>query len=214
MPQHEFRTLNRQGMDDRAVEAERHRLQAGLSRDEVILGRETSSFFFECEGNAPDVLDRALEVMRSTNKLADLDAWPPLAKVADALPRWFVDARVTKREWKRLQERAEKLWKLPDELQSTAKLRAPWTLGWWAFWMEPEHREWLWFSAEVCSPSRLLVHIDTFSRAVGNVPDTRAASSRFSPDGVNSFCRIVGSGRKLNRVACICDEDVLEVNSG
>lgn len=149
---------------------EQRRLTEGLNDDEVVLGREPDSYFFHCDGNAVEVLVRALEVLVGANELALRPVWPSLQECAESLPEWFVDHCLSEGQWVEWSAKQPPFYSLPVEDWGRAEIATPWTLGSWIYWMNPAHRDWLWWSAEARGETLVLVHVDRYFRRESAVP--------------------------------------------
>ena len=123
---------------------ERLRLIAGPAPEEKPRGLGTVRFIAKCKGNAPEVLEKAKEVLKLINEASYSD-WPSLDRWHRILPAWFVNRCAPERS----QEEAENWltwWKsLTPAEQKKVLAEEEWSLSNWIYWFQPDNRQWYWW---------------------------------------------------------------------
>jgi hypothetical protein len=125
---------------------ERRHVEGGPRR-----GERTDELVVVVAARAGDpnlVLQNAREVM-----LAVLDhpgsPWPSLDGWRGQLPQWFVDRCAPEMSTDEAAEWLAQWRSLPPAERAEEERNRSWSLGDWLYWLEPEHREWLWWDAVV-----------------------------------------------------------------
>ncbi len=150
-----YQRLDLWDMTPGALQAERRRLRDGIDASEVIQGTTTGNYYFKCDGNAAEVLNRAREAITIVSD-ATLDGpWPTLDEWMNLLPKWFVAAC-------KPEEEPNVNLEYPEDLEERRAMyfRNKWKVSSWVGWLEPEDRRWLWLDAEVLDPDTVLAHVD------------------------------------------------------
>ncbi len=150
-----YQSLDLWDMTPGALQAERRRLRDGIDASEVIQGTIADSYYFKCDGNAAEVLNRAREAITIVSD-ATLDGpWPTLDEWIKLLPKWFVAACKPEDEPIVQEPHATTL-----EESRAQFYRSKWKVSNWVGWLKPEDRRWLWLDAEVLDPDTVLAHVD------------------------------------------------------
>lgn len=140
-------------------EDELRRLDTHPDGSEVAPGLGLVRFLARSDNaTAARSLDRAKEVMHATLSVPD-DSWKDLTMVATRFPTWYVRAfreEATPDEDERWLAR----WrKASRSEQHQLEEERGWTFGAWCYWMEPEHRSWYWWRAQVIKPDKATVEV-------------------------------------------------------
>ena len=151
-----YRTVDDIAQD--ALEAEARRINTGPDAVERQLGLRPDAYVFTCAGNADEVLRRARETMRLVNKSSSSGQWPTEAEWFHILPAWFVDA--CESEDAADDDTGTALHEMTDAERRAMYLADKWKLTHWVSCMEPEAREWLWWSAELRDADTIHVVVD------------------------------------------------------
>lgn len=111
--------------------------------------------------SAPDVQATIASAKAVLTAILDAPApWPSTEEWAGRLPAWFVSACAPE------QTDAEKQqwlawWRgLDPAARSEAEKARPWSLDDWLFYLEPDERQWFWWSAEAQDEHRGTVWVE------------------------------------------------------
>lgn len=151
----EYETRGLMDMTHDALCAERRRLREGIDASEVVQGTIADSYYFKCDGNAAEVLERAREAIAIVSD-ATLDGpWPSVEEWMQLLPKWFIDAC-------KPEDEPDVKITYPEDLEQRRAIyfSQKWKVSDWLSWLEPEDRRWLWLDAEVLDPDTVLAHVD------------------------------------------------------
>lgn len=138
---------------------ERRHLDAGPRPGEGFEGVGQVDVVAVCGDDAAPVLQRARRVLGIVIDHQD-GKWPTTGEWRSLLPGWFVEACAEERS----REEAEAWlawWKaLPADQQAAVLRERRWSLANWLFFLEPDERQWFWWSATVEAPDRLRVTVE------------------------------------------------------
>lgn len=137
---------------------EQRRLFDGPQPDEEPGGGLTTATA-RCAGDAPEVLARAREVMAAV--LANSDgAWPSDEDWRGLLPSWFVEACADEETPEQTRERLARWEHLTFAERARETEHDAWSLDNWILWLEPEERQWFWWSAEAADPDQVVLRVE------------------------------------------------------
>ena len=140
------------------VHEERRHLESGPRSDEQPGGAGLVVAILHCPANATAVLTRCREVLRVVID-HQIGRWPKVDEWRQLLPGWFVDSSSDESEEEVEQWLAE--WRsLPLDRRAAAEEKRPWSLADWLAWLEPEERQWFWWSASVEDDNTLRVELE------------------------------------------------------
>ena len=139
-------------------EAELRRLKDGPDRLENPGGVGTVCFRGHCPDGAHAVLARVTEVLTIVGE-ASRHGWPTLEEWRASLPAWFTSACIPEASLEEA-ERWLAWWKTLPVDQQASEADKHWTLDGWLYWMEPAHRQWFWWSAEIPEESSILLTVE------------------------------------------------------
>jgi hypothetical protein len=143
---------------------ELHHIENGPDPAESPEGVGLVTFDVDCDGNAQQVHDRALEVMGVVVRQYARPWWPAIEEWETILPKWFVEACAPEDEETESEEWLAWWRTLPREEQSRVEAETRWSLADWIYWFQPENRHWYWWDALVDSPDamRVAVQVDAW----------------------------------------------------
>jgi hypothetical protein len=120
-------------------------------------GLETATA--RCAGDAPEVLARAREVMAAvlTNSAG---TWPSELEWRELLPSWFVEACADEETPEQTRQRLARWEHMTLAERALETENEAWSVDNWIAWLEPEERQWFWWSADVSDPDQLVVQVE------------------------------------------------------
>jgi hypothetical protein len=140
---------------------ELHRLLEGPKPDERPEGAGTVRFIVRCPANAPQVLDRAVSVLRVVNQHSGSDnGWPRESEWPELLPAWFVSVCAPERSRQDTEAWLAQWSILPQDEQDRIEREEPWSVSSWTYWFGPRNRQWYWWDARVLDANVLVVAIE------------------------------------------------------
>lgn len=119
----------------------------------------TVQFTAACAGDAPQVLQRARDILAIINART-LATWPTSGEWRALLPQWFLSACAPSKT-KEESDRFMAWWRtLPPEEQARVEREEAWSLDAWLYWMTPENRSWTWWDARAFNRDSLIIAVE------------------------------------------------------
>jgi hypothetical protein len=136
--------------------AELQRLKQGPAENEEFHGIGIGQFIVKCNGNADDVLETAMAVMKVVC-LQCVEGWPTTTDWRAILPSRFVDRCAEEMTREQAEQLLERINALNEQERKLDAKNRPWTLDNWLHWMQPSERLWQWWDAKVEDSNRIRV---------------------------------------------------------
>jgi hypothetical protein len=139
------------------VQKELVRLRDGHTHDAAPEALGLVSFVVGASHDMSTIIHRAMDVLLTVDDRAD--NWPSPEKWPRILPEWFVAKCAPEKSNAEASAWLARWQALSPEKQKEEEGRQPWSLLDWLYWLEPERREWFWWTATVKNPQEGVIEL-------------------------------------------------------
>lgn len=146
-------------MIDAAVcKSELRRLDHGPLGNEQIPGVGIVQFVVKCDGNASDVLNTAISVMKTVCSEC-ASGWSEGVEWQSLLPAAFVSACAKEMTPEEADRWLNHWLSLSHEERESEERDRRWSLDNWVHWLQPNERLWQWWDARLDNADRITVSV-------------------------------------------------------
>lgn len=148
-----------------ALRIERRHLLGEVTRDTGTLRIFPGGFLVFCDGDAPEVLERARQIKLICNEKGMEEEWPSDDLWPDFLPDWFVDACHPERTSEEYEQDRLAFRQMTREEEMEDARNEQWSLSEFVSWMDPEawleisSVNWIWWDAVLKDENTIRIHI-------------------------------------------------------